>query len=146
MWNFKFSCTSSPGTSCFRQKQHKLCMCALILWLRLRSYDSLKDYTVKQLKAQISPSPISILHKSTAGRYRPIRVTDVPITARCRFINLLAGSGYITFICNIASTSTQRTSWRCIDVDATLVKRCMPTGIILILLNFRKGCNVKLSV
>ena len=28
----------------------------------------------------------SILYKSTAGRYRPVRVADGPITARCRFI------------------------------------------------------------
>ena len=28
----------------------------------------------------------SILHKSIAGRYRPVRVADGPITARCRFI------------------------------------------------------------
>ena len=31
-------------------------------------------------------SPVSILHKSIAGRYRPVRVADGPITARCRFI------------------------------------------------------------
>ena len=31
--------------------------------------------------------PESILHKSIAGRYRPVRVADGPITARCRFIN-----------------------------------------------------------
>ena len=30
--------------------------------------------------------PISILYKSIAGRYRPVRVADGPITARCRFI------------------------------------------------------------
>ena len=30
--------------------------------------------------------PIRILHKSTAGRYRPVRVADGPITARCGFI------------------------------------------------------------
>ena len=29
--------------------------------------------------------PVSILHKSIAGRYRPVRVADGPITARCRF-------------------------------------------------------------
>ena len=29
---------------------------------------------------------LSILHKSTAGRYRPVRVADGPITARCRFM------------------------------------------------------------
>ena len=32
------------------------------------------------------PYPASILYKSTAGRYRPVRVADGPITARCRFI------------------------------------------------------------
>ena len=31
-------------------------------------------------------SPASILCKSTAGRYRPVRVADGPITDRCRFI------------------------------------------------------------
>ena len=30
--------------------------------------------------------PESILSKSIAGRYRPVRVADGPITARCRFI------------------------------------------------------------
>ena len=29
---------------------------------------------------------LSILHKSIAGHYRPVRVADEPITARCRFI------------------------------------------------------------
>ena len=31
-------------------------------------------------------NPASILYKSTAGRYRPVRVADGPIAARCRFI------------------------------------------------------------
>ena len=30
--------------------------------------------------------PASILYKAIAGCYRPIRVADGPITARCRFI------------------------------------------------------------
>ena len=30
--------------------------------------------------------PVSILNNSIAGRYRPVRVADGPITARCRFI------------------------------------------------------------
>ena len=30
--------------------------------------------------------PVNILHKSIAGRYRPVRVADGPITARCRFL------------------------------------------------------------
>ena len=36
--------------------------------------------------AEIRYVPASILHKSRAGRYRPDRVADGPITARCRFI------------------------------------------------------------
>ena len=31
-------------------------------------------------------SPVSILYKSIAGRSRPVRVADGPITARYRFI------------------------------------------------------------
>ena len=34
----------------------------------------------------LSNNPVSILRKSTAGRYRPVRIADGPITARCRFI------------------------------------------------------------
>ena len=30
--------------------------------------------------------PVSILYKSIAGHYRPVRVADGPITARYRFI------------------------------------------------------------
>ena len=30
--------------------------------------------------------PVSILYKSIAGRYRPVRVADGPITARYRFL------------------------------------------------------------
>ena len=32
-------------------------------------------------------NPVSILLKSITGRYRPVRIADGPITARCRFIN-----------------------------------------------------------
>ena len=31
-------------------------------------------------------NPVSILYKSIAGRYRPVKVADGPITARYRFI------------------------------------------------------------
>ena len=41
----------------------------------------------------MSIDPVSILYKSIAGRYRPVRVADGPITARCRFIKN-AGWGY----------------------------------------------------
>ena len=36
------------------------------------------------LKTDMSPD--SILHKSIAGRYRPVRVSDGPIMARYRFV------------------------------------------------------------
>ena len=35
---------------------------------------------------KVNNYPVSILHKSIAGRYQPVRVADGPITARCRFI------------------------------------------------------------
>ena len=40
--------------------------------------------------------PVSILYKSIADRYRPVRVADGPITARCRFIKNASwdGDGY----------------------------------------------------
>ena len=34
----------------------------------------------------VSYVPVSILHKSIAGRYRPVRVADGPIMARYRFM------------------------------------------------------------
>ena len=41
--------------------------------------------------------PVSILHKSIAGRYRPVRVADGPITACYRFSKrMLAGYTCIT--------------------------------------------------
>ena len=43
-----------------------------------------------------TPIPESILHKSIAGRDRPVRVTDGPITARCRFIKNVSWDGPFT--------------------------------------------------
>ena len=40
-------------------------------------------YSVVQIQMY---HPVSILYKSIAGRYRPVRVADGPITARYRFI------------------------------------------------------------
>ena len=37
-------------------------------------------------KSHFFTCPVSILYKSIAGRYRPVRVADGPITARYRFI------------------------------------------------------------
>ena len=50
-------------------------------WNKSRSLDF-----EEQLIYNYSNIPVSILHKSIVGRYRPVRVADGPITARCRFI------------------------------------------------------------
>ena len=51
-------------------------------------------------KLWIKYNPVSILHKFIAGCYRPVRVADGPITARCRFIkNASWEKGF--FICNL---------------------------------------------
>ena len=54
----------------------------------------MKSATLCRYTGGRSTFPVSILHKSTAGRYRPVRVADGPITAHCRFIKN-ASWGYI---------------------------------------------------
>ena len=41
---------------------------------------------LKCLGVKAGAVPVSILYKSIAGSYRPVRVADGPITARYRFI------------------------------------------------------------
>ena len=43
-------------------------------------------FAVRMKKAWVLSYPVSILYKSIAGRYRPVRVADGPITACYRFI------------------------------------------------------------
>ena len=43
-------------------------------------------------------TPVSILHKSIEGCYRPVRVADGPITARCRFMRNASWVGVRTVI------------------------------------------------
>ena len=50
--------------------------------------------------------PVSILYKSIAGRYRPIRVADGPITARYRFIKNASWEGFFFFIKECYSLSS----------------------------------------
>ena len=46
-----------------------------------------------------SDHPVSIVHKSIAGHYRPVRVVaDGPITARCRFIKNAGWAGSTLFV------------------------------------------------
>ena len=56
---------------------------------RLNVFASLWKSNVSSRNESISltdDSPVSILYKSIAGRYRPVRVADGPITAHYRFI------------------------------------------------------------
>ena len=52
------------------------------------------------LRSVFSPCPVSILYKSIAGRYRPVRVADGPITARYRF-KKNASWAYVTWVCHL---------------------------------------------
>ena len=49
---------------------------------------------------------VCILHKSTADRYRPVRVADGPITARCRFIKNASWDIYLLGITLMGNFST----------------------------------------
>ena len=62
-------------------------------WLRVAGCDEItrRPWKVHRslLHASISIlrlNPVSILHRSIAGRNRPVRLADGPIMARCRFI------------------------------------------------------------
>ena len=66
------------------------------LYYKLRRAKNLKTRNKERTKERkpcsvllclfIYSNPASILYKSTAGRYRPVRVADGPIAVRCRFI------------------------------------------------------------
>ena len=47
--------------------------------------------------ARTANTPVKILHKSITGRYRPVRLADGPITARCRFIKNASWVQYRAF-------------------------------------------------
>ena len=61
----------------------RLILAFTVLWANREGH----DWTAQMYRLIGNvPSPVSILHKSTAGRYRPARYPDGPITARCRFL------------------------------------------------------------
>ena len=45
-----------------------------------------RDTQERPQSQNTTTTPVNIIHKSIAGRYRPVRVADGPITARYRFI------------------------------------------------------------
>ena len=50
-----------------------------------KDFDALNPSNVRLYQVRKN-FPVSILYKYIAGRYRPVRVVDGPITARYRFI------------------------------------------------------------
>ena len=52
---------------------------------------------VQALPVHNNDNPVNILYKSIAGRYRPVRVADGPITARYRFIKNASWEGPLLF-------------------------------------------------
>ena len=65
---------------------------------------SVKQYSKTQIITKLQWVPVCIFYKSIAGRYRPVRVADGPITARCRFIkNASRGEGSVA-VCNQAKS------------------------------------------
>ena len=62
----------------------------------------------KHFEHFVRKSPVSILYKSIVGRYRPVRVADGPITARCRFIKNDSWEpadcfGFLQFVASVLS-------------------------------------------
>ena len=84
------------------------------------SYDLASIQIVQQLQNLIihhGVDPVSILYKSIADRYRPVRVADGPITTRYRFIKNTSGEKLPGFentplLLIIGSTLIQRTVLR----------------------------------
>ena len=64
--------------------------------------------------------PASILYKSIAGRYRPVRVADGPITARYRFIKNAS--------CGVAQRTYRAGTWRLHNVALMQRKRHIHAG------------------
>ena len=73
--------------------------------------------------------PLSILHKSIAGRYRPVRVADGPIMARCRFTKnaswAVSGERMCTSTGKLRIRPTQEKMWsgKLTALDLTLMGR-----------------------
>ena len=75
-----------------RQKLRFLTLRLISLWMDSDFFSPIEEpgifvySAVRVHTCAIQERPVSILHISIAGRYRPVRVADGPIKARCRFI------------------------------------------------------------
>ena len=70
-----------PYTSLFYKKKHEVYRIPFMLVI-----DLFVTIDNRFIKSGFNAIPASILHKSIAGSYRPVRVADGPITARHRFM------------------------------------------------------------
>ena len=61
-------------------------MCSMVWVFSEPTFHKIHKCYLTLSRRQIDDILVSILHKSIAGHYRPVRVADVPITVRCRFI------------------------------------------------------------
>ena len=66
--------------------------------------------------------PVSILYKSIAGRYRPVRVADRPITARCRFVK---NASWVIGSCVINKQHTLMWPCTCTDWSWSMLDSCI---------------------
>ena len=58
----------------------------MTIWSKSKRDQKLDDDGPDHRTAVARRHPVSILYKSIAGRYRPVKVADGPITARYGFI------------------------------------------------------------
>ena len=90
-------------------------------------------FTTEVSKAMVLP--VSILHKSVAGHYRPVRVAEGPIKARYRFIKNISWAGVAYSLYDLVLV-------RCGTFFIFCLVRCLIVvfdGSCLALLSFRWG-------
>ena len=83
----------------FMQTVSQICMkCqSLFFWRKKKFFKLSAVIFIQSILSVNYLYPASILYKSVAGRYRPVRVADGPITARYRFIK----NAYWVITCKI---------------------------------------------
>ena len=89
------SCSAREGLRYISRQLNRSIRIFRQVWLGTLNVRMLSVITMRLLQYFYKRimNPVSILHKSIAGRRRPVRVADGPITARCRCINNASWEG-----------------------------------------------------